>query len=320
MNTRASNAEPLPNILGLQKELTETQTLLAEKESASDEMMEAMQILSEEIKIWVHRCRQVVNVLQMVEVERDNFRAGEGVAKEQGRGIKVKLEHTESGDYSPPDVAFELADTKAQLADARGDLSNTKNDLADTKNDLADAKRKQQASEAALSKATKQLADAAKESTNKSEESIRANDTLRSKLESSDTEREAAQRALADSQNVIVVIAEIKARLVDTMDTLLTTAGSGEPIAALNDSSSTPAASSMLSLRDPPSKTAATINWSEMLERLERFERFEFTRQLEDKQQRYTEALNGLCDFVLRRIRLVSREFTMPRTGSCHRW
>ena len=306
MNTRASNAEPLPNILGLQKELTETQTLLAEKESASDEMMEAMQILSEEIKIWVHRCRQVVNVLQMVEVERDNFRAGEGVAKEQGRGIKVKLEDTGSGDYSPPDVAFELADTKAQLADARDDLSNTKNDLANTKNDLADAKRKQQASEAALSKATKQLADAAKESTNKSEESIRANDILRSKLESSDTEREAAQRALADSQNVIVVIAEIKARLVDTMDTLLTTALSGEPIAALTDSSSTPAASSMLSLGDPPSKTAATINWSEMLERLERFERFEFTRQLEDRQQRYTEALNGLCDFVLRHIRLVS--------------
>jgi hypothetical protein len=111
------NSEPtLPTMQNLQKELATTQAMLIERDAASDEKMEALQLLSEEVKLWVRRCRQVVDVLQQVEIERDNYRAGEGVAKEQGRGIQVKLEDTGGDETVPPGTGLELAETKAQLA------------------------------------------------------------------------------------------------------------------------------------------------------------------------------------------------------------
>jgi hypothetical protein len=70
------------------------QTAIIERDTAADERLTAMQMLSEEIKLWVTRCRQLVGVLQVVEMERDNFKAGEGHAKELGTGFKVKLEGT----------------------------------------------------------------------------------------------------------------------------------------------------------------------------------------------------------------------------------
>jgi len=88
----------------------------------------AMQMLSQEVKLWVTRCRQLVGVLQVVELERDNFKAGEGHAKEMGAGFKVKVEQ-EDLDSQPPglsDIAAELVDTKDRLAAARAQADDYK--------------------------------------------------------------------------------------------------------------------------------------------------------------------------------------------------
>jgi hypothetical protein len=94
------------------------QTTIEECDGVADERLQAMGMLSEEIKLWVTRCRQLVGVLQEVEMERDNFKAGEGHAKELGTGFKVKLEQEDSSSGPPglSEMAAELADTKAQLA------------------------------------------------------------------------------------------------------------------------------------------------------------------------------------------------------------
>ena len=70
------------------------QTTIEECDGVADERLEAMGMLNDEIKLWVKRCQELVRVLQVVEVERDNFQAGEGHAKELGTGLKVKLEDT----------------------------------------------------------------------------------------------------------------------------------------------------------------------------------------------------------------------------------
>lgn len=70
------------------------QTTIEECDGTAYERLEAMGLLNDEIKLWVTRCRQLVGVLQEVEMERDNFKAGEGHAKELGTGFKVKLEDT----------------------------------------------------------------------------------------------------------------------------------------------------------------------------------------------------------------------------------
>ena len=70
------------------------QTTIEECDGVADERLEAMGMLNDEIKLWVTRCRQLVGVLQVVEVERDNLKAGEGHAEELGAGFKVKLEDT----------------------------------------------------------------------------------------------------------------------------------------------------------------------------------------------------------------------------------
>jgi hypothetical protein len=94
------------------------QPTIEESDGVADERLQAMGMLNDEIKLWVTRCRQLVGVLQEVEMERDNFKAGEGHAKELGTGFKVKLEQEDSGS-GPPElssIAAELANTKAQLA------------------------------------------------------------------------------------------------------------------------------------------------------------------------------------------------------------
>lgn len=114
-------ANGLSELLRLQKELTIAQTMIIERDTDLDQMRTAIQMLSEEIKLWVTRCRQLVGVMQVVEMERDNFKAGEGHAKELGTGFKVKLEQgdSESGLLELSEITAELADTKAQLAIAR---------------------------------------------------------------------------------------------------------------------------------------------------------------------------------------------------------
>jgi len=83
-----------------------------------------MQMLSEEVKLWVTRCRQLVGVLQVVEMERDNFKAGEGHAKEMGAGFQVKLAQEDPGSRSSglSELATELVDTKAELVDTKDRL------------------------------------------------------------------------------------------------------------------------------------------------------------------------------------------------------
>jgi hypothetical protein len=126
-------------LLRLRRELAIAQTIV-ERDTAADERLTAMQMLSEEIKLWVTRCRQLVGMLQVVEMERVNLKAGEGHAKELGTGFKVELEQ-EDPDSRPPgisEIAAELADTKAKLAvvQAQADDYEARFDTSDSLFDI----------------------------------------------------------------------------------------------------------------------------------------------------------------------------------------
>jgi hypothetical protein len=75
-------------VLRLKKELVLAQTTIEECDGVADERLQAMGMLNDEIKLWVTRCRQLVGVLQEVEMERDNYKAGEGMQRNWGRDSK----------------------------------------------------------------------------------------------------------------------------------------------------------------------------------------------------------------------------------------
>ena len=118
-----------------------------------------MEMLSNEIQLWVKRCEEMVEVLREVEMERDNYKAGEGVAKALGKGVKVKLEEMDvgGGTTATLDLAAELADNKTELADTKNELLDIKIELADTKTKLADTETELADTEAELANTKSQL-------------------------------------------------------------------------------------------------------------------------------------------------------------------
>jgi chromosome segregation ATPase len=131
-----------PTLLLLRKELVESQTLLEDRHRDVDTVKQAMQMLSNETTLWVKRCEEMAEVLQEVEMERDNYKAGEGVAKALGKGVTVKLEEMNVGGGTTArlDLAAELTDTENELLDTKTELADSKTELADTKTELADTK------------------------------------------------------------------------------------------------------------------------------------------------------------------------------------
>lgn len=156
-----------PTLLLLRKELVVSQTLLEDRHRDVDTVKQAMQMLSNETTLWVKRCEEMVGVLREVEMERDNYKAGEGVAKALGKGVTVKLEEMDlgSGTTATLDLATELANTKTELADIKVELADTKAQLFSRNQDL-------NRSEAALSQSAIQLAADAAEMKRKNEESL----------------------------------------------------------------------------------------------------------------------------------------------------
>jgi chromosome segregation ATPase len=168
-----------PTLLLLRKELVESQTLLEDRDRDVDTVKQAMQMLSKETRLWVKRCEEMVEVLREVEMERDNYKAGEGVAKALGKRVTVKFEEMDVGGETTAtlDLATELADTKNELLDTKAELADTKTELADTKTEFADTKdeladiktqlfnssQDLNRSEAALSQSAMQLATEADE-------------------------------------------------------------------------------------------------------------------------------------------------------------
>jgi hypothetical protein len=166
-----------PTLLLLRKELVESQTLLEHRHRDVDTVKQAMQMLSNETTLWVKRCEEMVGVLREVEMERDNYKAGEGVAKALGKGVAVKLEEMDlgSGTTATLDLATELANTKTELADTKTELTNTKAQLFNTSQDL-------ERSEAALSQSAIQLAAKEVEWNRRSEELVAINTELQRQI------------------------------------------------------------------------------------------------------------------------------------------
>jgi hypothetical protein len=136
------------------------QTTIEECDGIADERLQAMGMLDDEIKLWVTRCRQLVGVLQVVEVERDNFKAGEGVAKELSKGFKVKIEaeDVESGPTALSIIEAKLAHTKAQLTTAQAQTDDYKARLDASDAQAAIEKRKLTHTEGLLSNSKAELA------------------------------------------------------------------------------------------------------------------------------------------------------------------
>jgi len=187
-----------PTLLLLRKELVVSQTLLNERDRALDTVEKAMEMLSNEIQLWVKRCEEMVEVLREVEMERDNYKAGEGVAKALGKGVTVKLEEMDigGGTTATLDLATELANIKTELADAKTELADTKTKLAHTETELSDleaevADTKAQLlntsqdlerSEAALSRSAIQLAAKGVEWNRRSEDLVALNTELQRQI------------------------------------------------------------------------------------------------------------------------------------------
>jgi len=149
------------------------QTTIEECDGVADERLEAMGVLSDEIKLWVTRCRQLVGVLQEVEMERDNCKAGEGHAKELGTGFKVKLGDT----GNEANVFEEHTRTPIPLDNAHLPISN---------NAPGDA-----------------MVQQATESNNQLEESLARQYDLQARLDTAVTERDAYRRVMVHEQEVL---------------------------------------------------------------------------------------------------------------------
>jgi hypothetical protein len=160
-------------ILRLKKELVMAQTTIEECDGVADERLGAMGMLNDEIKLWVTRCRQLVGVLQVVEVERDNFKAGEGHAKELGTGFKVKLEDT----GNEANAFEEHTSTPLPLDNAHLQISN---------NAMGDA-----------------MLQPATESNNKLEESLARQHDLQARLDAAVTERDAYRQVMVQEQEIL---------------------------------------------------------------------------------------------------------------------
>jgi hypothetical protein len=192
-----------PTLLLLRKELVESKTLLDERDGALDKMEKAMEMLSEETQLWVRRCEEMVEVLKEVEMERDNYKAGEGVAKALGKGVTVKLEEMdlESGTTATWDLATELANTKTELADIKAELADTKAQLFNKNQDL-------NRSEAALSQSAIQLAADAAEMKAKNEKSLARDHELQVQIQTAElratviNEKNAALAAMAKDRDL----------------------------------------------------------------------------------------------------------------------
>jgi len=149
------------------------QTTIEECDGVADERLEAMGMLNDEIKLWVTRCRQLVGVLQEVEMERDNCKAGEGHAKELGTGFKVKLGDT----GNEANVFEEHTRTPIPLDNAHLPISN---------NAPGDA-----------------MVQQATESNNKLEESLARQYDLQARLDVATTERDSYRQNLLHEQDVL---------------------------------------------------------------------------------------------------------------------
>jgi hypothetical protein len=241
------------------------QTTIEECDGVADERLEAMGLLNDEIKLWVSRCKRLVRVLQEVEMERDNYKAGEGHAKELGTGLKVKLEDTgiEQSNYE------ERTSTPIPLDNTNLQTSNN-------------------APGAAMLQPTT-------ESNNKLEESLAGQYDLQARLDAASSERDAYRQVMVHEQEST---SEYKKRLEQSELSLHNLQAQAEVIAKGQVSHEVDTMGEQSQTSHTDTQLAAT-NTAIRAELRTAQQSLELSKSSQISAHRhYTKALQGIFDFV----------------------